>query len=138
MTQRDAIVAKISNIKSCLTMIKKVTDLKPASLEDPIKQDLFVLNLQRAVQSAIDMANLIIADKGYELPRSYAHSFAILCNNEIIDSELKVKMSKMAGFRNIAVHDYTNLNPEILKSIMTNHLVDLETYYSQVYKFYRV
>lgn len=36
------------------------------------------------------------------------------------------------GFRNIAVHEYQNLNVDILKVILTSRLSDLEEFYSEV------
>ena len=34
----------------------------------------------------------------------------------------------MIGFRNLAVHDYSNLSIEILISIINNDLSDIETF----------
>ena len=137
MTERDAILAKISNIKNCLTSIKSSTDLDPKALDDQFKQDVFVLNLQRAVQAVIDMTNLVIANRGLELPRSYKHSFSVLARNKLVEAETAEKMGKMAGFRNIAVHNYTQLDPDILKSILQNNLRDFEEFYSQIFAHYK-
>jgi uncharacterized protein YutE (UPF0331/DUF86 family) len=41
-------------------------------------------------------------------------------------------MEHMVGFRNIAVHDYESINPEILKSIVKHHLGDIEEFYTLV------
>ena len=35
----------------------------------------------------------------------------------------------MVGFRNIAVHEYQNIDNEILKSILQNNLRDIEEFY---------
>lgn len=45
-------------------------------------------------------------------------------------------MTKMTGFRNIAVHDYQTLDPEILKSILANGLRDLEEFYATVLAYF--
>jgi uncharacterized protein YutE (UPF0331/DUF86 family) len=47
-------------------------------LADYDKQDIFILNLQRAIQATIDIANLIISSEGFALPDSYRASFKIL------------------------------------------------------------
>ena len=41
-------------------------------------------------------------------------------------------MAKMVGFRNVAVHDYQELNLNILKSIVKNHLGNFEEYYTVI------
>jgi uncharacterized protein YutE (UPF0331/DUF86 family) len=134
MKNRDALLGKISNIRNCLASIKRATNLEPGSLDDLMKQDVFVLNLERAIQAAIDIANLLIAQNGWELPRSYKHGFQILERNQVLTSELTKQMSAMAGFRNIAVHDYAELDLNIMKSILTKNLVDIEDYCVAVHR----
>jgi len=132
MLEKDAILSKISVIKNCLSRIKATTKLDPASLDDYNIQDVFVLNLQRAIQASIDLANIVIAAKNYRLPNSYKMSFFILHENGLIDKEICTRMQKMIGFRNIAIHDYQEIDVEILKSILGKHLDDFENFYKQV------
>jgi len=137
MREIDVVFAKISIIKNCLNTIKQATGLDPDKLEDVIIQDVFVLNLQRAVQAAIDIANVVISDKGLKLPAAYKECFQILHKNGLIDKNLMKKMISMVGFRNIAVHDYQQIDVDILKSILRKHLKDFEEYYSVIYRLYR-
>jgi len=51
MPDRDVVLAKVATIRKCLDRIREVTDLDPGKLEDINRQDIFVLNLQRAVQA---------------------------------------------------------------------------------------
>jgi uncharacterized protein YutE (UPF0331/DUF86 family) len=53
-------------------------------------------------------------------------------------SDLSVRLEHMAGFRNIAVHEYQALNPDILKHILHDGLQDLETFYTTILTFYRL
>ncbi len=131
--KQDPMLGKIHNIQNCLRMIQRVTKGDPESLNDQVTQDVFVLNLQRAAQSAIDLANLIIAAQGLGLPRSYRHGFEIIRGAGIIDDAALQSMSNMAGFRNLAVHDYAPLDVNILKSILVKNLKDFESYYKQIF-----
>ena len=133
MLEKDAILSKISIIKKCLNSIQIVTGLDPTKLDDFIVEDVFVLNLQRAIQASIDIANIIIAMNGWRLPASYKDSFKELLKQKIIDQATFEQMSKMVGFRNISVHEYQELNRAILESILKNNLIDLENYYSLIY-----
>jgi uncharacterized protein YutE (UPF0331/DUF86 family) len=132
MPDMDVILAKIGNIQRCLNRIKETTGLDPESLEDIDKQDIFVLNLQRAIEATIDMATHIIASEGLGLPATIRENFLILKEAGIIDDELMKKMQAMVGFRNIAVHDYTTIDPEILKSILAENLQDVEDFYTVI------
>jgi hypothetical protein len=54
MPDRDVVLAKTAAIQRCLSRIRDVTGLVPDSIHDVNVQDVVVLNLQRAIQSAID------------------------------------------------------------------------------------
>jgi len=95
---------------------------------------LYELNLQRAAQACIDMANVILSKEGLGLPNSYKQSFVILNRHGIISSDLTKKMTSMVGFRNISVHDYEQIKPEIVESIVTHNLKDLEEFYTIIFK----
>jgi len=45
-------------------------------------------------------------------------------------------MQGMVGFRNIAVHDYQNLNIEIVVAIVQKHLGDFEGYIKEIFEGY--
>ena len=132
MLEQDAVFSKVSIIKNCLNTIREITGLDPRRLDDFIVQDVFVLNLQRAIQAAIDIAHLLISANGWRMPAAYRESFIVLNQNGVIDLACREKMIKMTGFRNIAVHDYRQLSPVILKAILTGNLKDVESYYSAV------
>ncbi len=132
MLDKDVVLAKISIIQRCLRRIKEITHLNPESLDDLLIQDAFMLNLQRAVQASIDLAAHIVASDSLGLPSSLKDNFRLLFENKIIDKSISQKMQKMTGFRNIAVHDYQSLNINILKSILSRNLKDLEDFYTSI------
>jgi uncharacterized protein YutE (UPF0331/DUF86 family) len=132
MPDKDIVFAKVASIQKCLRRIREITDLKPDTLDDINKQDIFVLNLQRAVQSAIDLAAHIIASEGLGMPDTIKDNFVKLEQAEILNKDLSQKMQSMAGFRNVAIHDYQAINIEILKTILTRHLKDLEDFYAGI------
>ena len=53
------------------------------------------------------------------------HSYLILEENKIISSEMSKNMQNMIGFRNIAVHDYKQIDEEILQEVIEKHLDNL-------------
>lgn len=129
---RDIVLAKVAVIQRCLERIRQVTRLDPASLDDVNNEDIFVLNLQRAIQAAIDLAGHVVISHGLELPATLREHFQALENQRLISPTVSQQMQNMCGFRNIAVHNYQALSKTILKSILTNHLTDLEDFYAEV------
>ncbi|MFA5621887.1 MAG: DUF86 domain-containing protein [Thermovirgaceae bacterium] len=132
MPDKDIVIAKVATIQKCLERIRDVTALDPASLDDIDKQDIYVLNLQRAIQASIDLASHIVASEGLGLPETVRENFTLLRDKGLIDPLTASRMEKMTGFRNIAIHNYQALNLEILKSILTKNLKDLEDFYTAV------
>lgn len=128
MVDQDILLAKIVSIRKSLDRIQQTTGCKPESLENQDVQDIFVLNLQRAVQAAIDLAAHLIADEKLGLPANLKESFAFLETAQIIDSSLCQRLQAMVGFRNIAVHDYQQLDLNILQAILKHHLGGLEAF----------
>jgi len=122
----------VGNIQRCLRRIREKTGMDPASLDDLDIQEIFVLNLQRATQSAIDLAAHIVADEGLGLPRSLKENFRLLAKAGILSDDVAGRMEAMVGFRNIAVHEYQAIDVNVLKAILSKHLGDLVEFYQQV------
>ena len=136
MPDKDVVMAKVAIIQRCLKRIRETTDNNPDSLDNIDKQDIFVLNLQRLVQAVIDLATHIVASEGLGLPDTIKDNFRLLLEKKIVDKGLAVKMERMVGFRNIAVHDYQFINEKILKSILSKNLSDLEEFYTAVLAYF--
>ena len=76
------------------------------------------MNVQRACELAIDMANHLIRVRKLGVPQSSRESFLILGHESIVPAELAMAMAKMVGFRNILVHRYQELDPNIFQSVI--------------------
>lgn len=137
MPDNDVVLAKVASIQRCLGRIRDVTALDPVSLDDIDRQDIFVLNLQRAIQTCIDLAAHVVSSEGLGLPQTVRENFSLLRDHSIVDSETAERMQKMAGFRNIAIHEYQALDVNILKSILTDNLRDLEEFYTAILRYCR-
>lgn len=129
---RDIVLARVAIIQRCLQRIQHVTQLDPTRLDDFDIEDIFVLNLQRAIQAAIDLAAHVLVRYRLELPTTLREHFQRLEQHRLISPAVSVQMQKLCGFRNIPVYDYQALARPILKSILAEHLHDLEDFYSEI------
>lgn len=119
----DIILNKTAIIERCIHRIKEEYADKESNLyEDFTKQDSIVLNLQRICEASIDLAMHITSVKKLGLPQDSKESFDLLQNAGIISKELSEELKKMVGFRNIAVHDYQELNLDVVKDIIEKRL----------------
>jgi uncharacterized protein YutE (UPF0331/DUF86 family) len=132
VVERDVALGKIATLDRCLQRIAEVRGERRADLTPVDVDDIVLLNLQRAVQAAIDLATHIVATEGYGLAGSVAENFTLLEQQGILAPELAAQLRRMVGFRNIAVHNYQDLDPRIVEAIVTRHLGDLSSFSARV------
>jgi uncharacterized protein YutE (UPF0331/DUF86 family) len=136
VVDRDVVLARIATIDRCLQRIAVTRGERRATLLPIEAEDIELLNLQRAVQAAIELATHVVASEGYGLPDSVAASFTLLEREGVLEPELSERLRKMVGFRNIAIHNYQALDPRIVESILTRHLDDLRAFSARIVRHF--
>jgi uncharacterized protein YutE (UPF0331/DUF86 family) len=111
-----------------MNRIREVYASNPNHLSDFTKQDSITLNTQRACEASIDLAMHVISERKLGLPKTSREAFKLLEGSGIIDQRLARSLMNMVGFRNIAVHDYQNIDLGILQAIIEIHLEDFREY----------
>jgi uncharacterized protein YutE (UPF0331/DUF86 family) len=84
--------------------------------------------LQIAIQAALDAAGHVVADERLGEPRSYADLFGILAATGWIDAQVAAQLRRMAGFRNLLVHGYVEIDPARVQDVVEHHLGDLDAF----------
>ncbi len=127
----DVIVNKVSIIERCL---KRICEEYQGDAEEFklnfTKQDSVILNLQRLCEATIDIANRCLKLAQASIPQSSRDSFVQLERMGLLKPELALSMQKMVGLRNIALHDYQNLNLDIVISVLGKHVDDFRAFAS--------
>lgn len=88
-------------------------------------QDAAILNVIRACETAIDIANMVIRHRRLGIPADSRDSFQLLGREGMLDAELAERLSRMVGFRNLAVHRYTALDLDIVEAVIDRELDEL-------------
>ncbi len=121
----DIILAKSAIIERCVARVREVhAGDDDAFARDLTRQDAIVLNLQRACEASIDLAMHLVRVRRLGVPQESREAFDLLERAGLIDQDLAVRMKRMVGFRNVAVHDYRKLDLEIVRSIIGMRLTD--------------
>lgn len=125
----DIILNKSADLSRCLSRIREEYIGQELAFETEIRrQDSVVLNLTRACETAIDLANHIVKIRKLGIPQTARESFELLQDAGILSADLCQRMKNMVGFRNIAIHSYARLNVQIIRSIVEHDLKDFEAY----------
>ncbi len=126
----DIVLNKKENIERCIKQIR-VYYASPSDIpfeEDDLKQDAIAVNMQRACEQCIDLANHTIKTRKLGLPKESRESFRLLTRNGIIPRDLAANLENMVGFRNTLVHQYQDLDIQLMVDVIENHLDDLIDY----------
>ena len=133
LMDRDVVMNKLETLRRCLQRVQEKT---PRSVDLLIEnydlQDIIVLNLERAIQTSVDIGLHIISDLEVPVPETMAQTFESLKNAGCLDSATTERMAKSVGFRNTAVHAYQKIDWDIVYCIITEHLDDFRNFARQI------
>lgn len=103
----DIVVNKIQNIQRCIQKAREEYQNDPESFDtNYTRQDAAILNVLRACEQTIDLANHIIKTYKMGVPATSAESFQLLREKSVISIDLAEKLRKMINFRNTIIHEY--------------------------------
>jgi uncharacterized protein YutE (UPF0331/DUF86 family) len=132
----DIIINKIQSIQRCIQRAREEYTADPESFEtNYTRQDAAMLNVLRACEQAIDLANYVIRQRKLGIPTASTESFDLLRQKAIITAPLADKLKKMVHFRNTVTHQYQNTDMSIVKSVIISDLKDLLEFCDRVIEF---
>lgn len=136
MTNHLVAENKISSVKKYLSILGSYRNYsideikKDATLRGAIERYLYLV-----CQAVIDLAEVIISVSRFRKPTTMSESFVILEEEGAIDAELKARMVKLVGFRNVLAHEYEEINYEILYDVLRNRLQDMTEFVETAERF---
>jgi uncharacterized protein YutE (UPF0331/DUF86 family) len=129
----DVVINKIQNIQRSVRRAREEYQANPrAFASDYTRQDAALLNLLRACEAAIDLANHVIRVRKLGIPVSSADAFELLKAERIIESGMAERMKKMVGFRNTIIHQYTKVDLAIVEAVIVTELDELLAFADKV------
>ena len=128
----SGIERRLEKLNVCLKKLEPFKSKKKEEiLQDPYLQDIIERNLEVSAQSVIDIANRIISIEDLEKPQDYYDAIMRLGQAGIIPLKFAQKLAPIAGFRNILVHDYLDIDwDEVYNNL--HQLQDLSKFMTQV------
>ncbi|MES1146780.1 MAG: DUF86 domain-containing protein [Solimonas sp.] len=122
----DTAVSKITSLQHCVARACSVwQDAGNHFLTDFNMQDVAILNILRACELAIGIANMAIRKQQLGVPVDSRDSFSILQREGYLSEGLAKSLKAMVGFRNLAVHQYHDIDLTIVEHILQHTLDEL-------------
>jgi uncharacterized protein YutE (UPF0331/DUF86 family) len=131
MTDVDLLAKKLAQIETFLRELR--TEVRSHQILGELRELRFAQHtLQIAIQAALDISSHIVSDERLGEPASNRQLFDLLGRHGWIDAALAVKLQRMAGFRNILVRGYAEVDPRVVKDVVENHLGDLDAFVAAI------
>jgi uncharacterized protein YutE (UPF0331/DUF86 family) len=83
--------------------------------------------LQLCAQNALDVAAHLVASTGHDVP-DYASAIDRLGEMGILPPDFAARFRAVAGFRNVVVHAYLDVDVEILHRLLNHQLDDFSVF----------
>lgn len=122
----DIVIAKVASIQRCVQRAREEYAAAQVDFDtNYTRQDAAILNVVRACELAIDLANHTIRQRKLGIPTSSRESFELLRAANAIDENLLTKMTHMVGFRNVVIHSYQQVDIAIVRIVVERDLNDV-------------
>ena len=119
--------------------LRILASFRPASFDlfasDPKTQWAVEKGLERCIQDVLDVCAHILAALGAPVPDDYASIIHELGRKHVLPPEFAMRIAPMAGFRNILVHRYLDVDLREVYSVLTNRLDDFRQFARYVVEF---
>lgn len=131
MTDPALVSKKLALIESCLSDLQRLA--RPEAIDTDVRERRFVEHtLQMAIQAALNVASHLVSDGRLGEPRTNRELFDLLHRDGWIDADLTAILRNMAGFRNVLVHGYDDVDVRVVRDVLDTHLADLVAFVNAV------
>ena len=133
MVDEALILRKLADLSTYVQQISEFRSLSVDKYKSDWKTQRIVdRTLHMMIEMCIDITGHLISDRKLRVPESYADAFRILKENGIVSDDLIEPLVKMSKFRNIIVHQYEKVDPEIVISILQRNIDDLKKFSDEI------
>jgi uncharacterized protein YutE (UPF0331/DUF86 family) len=124
MTDPELVAKKLAFIETCVRELRTLA--RPERIADDLREERFVEHtLQLAIQAALDVGSHIVSDERLGEPETSRDVFRLLGRAGVVPADLTGRLERMAGFRNVLVHLYQEVDVAVVRDVVQNHLGDL-------------
>lgn len=131
MTDAALVAKKLAQIETAISDLRRLAVAERLAT-DLVQRRFVEHTLQIAIQAALDAASHIVSDERLGEPRTNRELFDLLQTSGWLDGRLRDALARMAGFRNILIHGYDDVDLAIVRDVVEHRLADLERYVAAI------
>lgn len=136
MNEKEKIIRKIEDLKQFVDYLRSKQNISREELEkDYSLRSAVERNLQIALESVLEIGEIIISKEGFRKPEKYREIIEILGERGILPKKFAKRFAPAAGFRNILVHHYAKVDLDELYKHLKKDLKDFDIFVRYVVKY---
>ena len=139
MIDKEFLKEKLNLITRDLERLKIFSDFTINQMaEDFIKYAALKNILMEIIGRAIDINEHLVSEMAQpdmEVPKTYRETFLLLGDLNILQRDFAGEISKSAGLRNAIVHEYNNLDENIIYKTVCEAINQYAKYCNYIFKF---
>ncbi len=129
MDEEERVSRKLRALKKYVDFLREYSSTSREELErNDLLRSAIERNFQLAIESALDIGEVIISAQDFEKPEDYREVLLILGKHRVIPEDFAEVFSRAAGFRNILVHMYEEVDAGKLHDYLQNNLEDFNEF----------
>lgn len=94
--------------------------------------------IQLIVENMVDINSIIISEKNLPPPKDYYSSFELLGSANVLPQDFAKNLAPCAGMRNRLVHEYDQIDDQIIFESIPKLLDMVDQYIAYIYEFLKV
>lgn len=131
MIDEDRVLRLLRSIADDTAVLRLEAEAGEERRRDPIWLRGIKYTFVTAIEACVDVAQHICATEGWGPPADNGDAVRLLGVHGVLTAELAISMRKAVGFRNVLVHDYIEVDDEIVVGRLKS-LSDLDEFVRQV------
>lgn len=136
MVDKEKLAKYIEQLEDYLNKINNLKNISKESFLSNWKEYQLVDRiLHLALETFLNIGEMIISEYNYKKPDYYSDVPKILNENKIISEKLKEELIELAKFRNVLVHQYLYLDHEIIYEHLQNDEEILKKFLENIKEF---
>lgn len=138
MLNREFIVRKLQLIQEDLNYLQPFAHKSFDTIaQNPVEKAAIERYMERLITHAIDINQHIVSELGQAEhdTKTYRDSFLVLATLGVYSSEFAEQIAPSAGLRNALVHEYDNLDEQLMELSIKQAITQFNEYAGKVLQF---
>lgn len=128
----EKLLIKIDQMESYLSELEEVLPETYENYKKVEKRRSTERLLQLAIQTVIDICNIVVSGLDLGLPSEENDLFDKLADEGVISEDTKNNLYEMRGFRNILVHEYATVDNQLVFETAQESTEDFRKFASEI------